>query len=593
MRSVPTRHLQAVVFASAGVLIGACNPKGTRKAVDPSEASTPHQTEATGTPCVPVRAAGNSRTIDDFEANPGRISGNEGRDGFWFDFNDGSGGKLLRQEQKDDSSVLHISSSGFSDWGAGVGASFLSSTSRTRACGYDASVYTGLRLRARGKGRIRLLLAGVSNVSTAEGGRCTRDGNSCYDLPGVWVDLAEQWQTIDEPFCSFVPEGWGGDRAGIAPSELVNVQFRFQAAQQVEFWIDDLSFYSDSADKPTSKCERKCPLDAIPRGATIAPAVSTATLTEEFTLHTFEQATKHCGTLTRRYFSFIPKQLTLRTAAPVLLVLHGAESNAESMQGFMTRGRFDELARRDGFIVVYANAAPGSHTNPLRNFPNTGSWRQEFFDDGEVDDVDYLMRVVEELKARRVIGESSPVYLVGISNGGGMVLKAARERPERFRGVAAVMAYDGDHPAPVPELRGKGLNRMLFLWSETDPGLPKGYVHVQKTMLPQWARALGLAQSVIDQPKRIELPDRVREGDSYQGKSQAAISSRGSRATKLDMSDENANIRLCLISFDRAGHFWPHPGGETEDFAIERWGFRNQDVNAADLVWEFFSRPAK
>jgi hypothetical protein len=37
---------------------------------------------------------------------------------------------------------------------------------------------------------------------------------------------------------------------------------------------------------------------------------------------------------------------------------------------------------------------------------------------------------------------------------------------------------------------------------------------------------------------------------------------------------------------------WPHPDGEIEQSKIERWGFRNQDMNAADVTWEFLRGPS-
>ena len=69
----------------------------------------------------------------------------------------------------------------------------------------------------------------------------------------------------------------------------------------------------------------------------------------------------------------------------------------------------------------------------------------------------------------------------------------------------------------------------------------------------------------------------------------AARSTRDSRAIAYDMSDAALNAALRIVVMDHAGHFWPHPGGESFDWALDHWGFRNQDFDAADLVWGFFS----
>jgi poly(3-hydroxybutyrate) depolymerase len=536
-----------------------------------------------------VLAAGKSGIIDDFETEPDRIALNEGRDGYWYSYDDSTGGKLEREERRDGTGVLYVASSGFTNWGAGVGFTLNPETSRTKVYPYDASAYSGIRLRARGRGRVRLLATSVASTPKSEGGSCTRSGDSCYDRPGVWVDLTGDWQTMSYPFCALVSEGWGSEPLGLSPADIVGFQFQFESSKDVELWLDDLEFFTLKPGETKSGCGPKCPMDAVPRGSKIEPSFSTLTLTEELTVHTFQQPTKSCGALTRRYLSYVPKRLSPRASVPVLIVLHGTGANAESMQHDMTHGRFDELAARDGFIVVYGNAAPGAYTDPFRGFPNTGVWNLGLYTDGEVDDVAYLLAVLDDLAVRGVTSGSNPVYLTGLSNGGGMVLEAAKRAPERFRGIAALMPYDGAEPTPVPELQNKGLDRVLFMYSVNDPGLPIGHHEVLKTLPPKWAAALGIPPTVVDNPKRTELPDRVREGDGYSGTSKTARATQGSQATRYDMVGKETDAQICLVVLDHAGHFWPNPVGDKVSWMTDRWGFRNQDFDAAELVWDFFS----
>jgi poly(3-hydroxybutyrate) depolymerase len=587
---------RSVLLASASTLLVGCiassppKPNVERRAAATSVGNE-RVTEDTGndTVCHPARAIGENGIIDDFERDQGRIMSNESRDGFWFSYDDGTGGKLVREELTSDTRVLHVTASGFSNWGAGVGATLLSSTTMTRSCAYDASAHSGIRFRARGKGRTRVLFATISNTPPEEGGQCTRARN-CYDRPGAWLDLKDQWQIVELPFNSLLPEGWGGDASGLNASELVSIQFRIPALIPFEMWLDDLSFFSLGREAAASNTANahKCPLDAVPVGAKIDPTSSVSKLKEGLSLRTFEQATKSCGTVTRRYLSYVPKRLEPRTSAPILIALHGSECSAEIMQ-YSTKGRFEELATRDGFIVVYGNAAPGAASDPASNFPNTGAWRQDFYDDGEVDDVAYILSVIDDLKARGVTNGKNAVYLVGLSNGGGMVLKAAKRAPDRFRGIAPFMAFDGVKPTPVPELHGKMLTRVLFAYTPNDPGLPSGYHEILQTLPAQWARALGLAQTVIENPKRTELPNGVREGDGYDGPSKAAQATLNSSAVQYDMCDANAATCLRTVVLDHSGHDWPNPAAETIGSIISRLGFHNQDFDAADLAWEFLS----
>ncbi|MGC4064736.1 MAG: hypothetical protein QM784_08855 [Polyangiaceae bacterium] len=159
----------------------------------------------------------------------------------------------------------------------------------------------------------------------------------------------------------------------------------------------------------------------------------------------------------------------------------------------MTQGRLDALATRDGAIVVYANAAPGPYSSDVPTWPNADTWRHDTRDDGEVDDVVYVEMVLEDLQKRGVISGANDVYLMGISIGGGMVLRIAKALPGRVKGIAPFMAYDGWQPTPVPLLNCSGISRILFGISSEDPGLPSGYRDELWKIASEWATAFWTA----------------------------------------------------------------------------------------------------
>lgn len=541
--------------------------------------------------CEKVRANGQTPLIDDFEVGEGQILDNEGRNGWWFDYNDGTGGKLVRREVEvaegeASKRALHVVASGFMKWGSGFGFNLHSASAAGVGCAYDASIYSGVRIRARGRGRLRVALGDVASTLPRYGGTCARPGESCYDQAGFWLRLEDQWKTFEVPFCAFLSEGWRGYVEGVDPSTLLSFHFQIGEGEDVEVWLDDLAFYQVTPSASAQHCGGACPLDAVPNPAIIEPARSNAPLTRELSLHTFEQPTKACGSITRRYLSYVPSRLAARTSAPVLFVLHGKGANAEFMRSYLTRDRFDALAERDGVIVVYGNAAPGVHSIGDPRFLNSGAWRQSFFDDNQVDDVDYLERVLDDLKARGVIDGNNALFLTGMSNGGGMVLEAARRLAHRVSGVAALMPYDGEHPKPVPDLVATKLKRVLIAYAIHDPGMLPGYHDVLAPLPAQWAKAMGLPEAVIAKPTKSALPDLVKEGANYRGKESVPLATRDSHVVQLDMvASTGAHVRTLIL--DHAGHFWPNPTQLTEDMVLNIWGFRNQDFDAADMAWDF------
>jgi polyhydroxybutyrate depolymerase len=513
----------------------------------------------------------------------------------WFDYDDGSSGSLSVEVRADgDNGVLHAVSNAWTVWGAGIGVLLHAPGSCTDYCAVDGSAHTGVRFRARGQGHLRLILATPDQTPVSEGGSCQLSGENCFDQAGADFELTQDWQVLSFPFCLLRPEGWGVSPSGfeLDVRQLTALHFRLTHSAPVELWLDDVEFYVAPNDAAAADCSLPCPLDAAPSAALIDPEYTELTLSDELGLYTFEQQTTgDCGSVTRRYLSYVPQQLGADLEAPVLFALHGSGANAESMQGLQTHGGLDELAEREGFIVVYGNAAPGAHTDPSPFIPNSGAWRQSFYDDGQVDDVEYLQLVLADLRLRGVIGESNPVYLTGLSNGGGMVLEAARRAPEMFAGIAPVMPFDGWIPSAVPDLTGTGLSRVLFAYAPEDPGLPDAYTAVLEGLPAQWAAALGMSPEAIAQPLSTAHPDVVQEGDGYVGEAEAALATRDSRVTQFDFATSDGRAALRVLRYERAGHFWPHPMPDSETWIIDRWGFRNQDVDASVAVVEFLLRP--
>jgi len=303
-------------------------------------------------------------------------------------------------------------------------------------------------------------------------------------------------------------------------------------------------------------------------------------------VHVFAQETARCGSVDRRYVSYVPRSLAAQTGAPVLLVLHGQGGSAEAMMTFQTRGTFNRLADEKGFVVVYGNGLPTSFN--IAGLPNSGRWRSEYTDLGAtVDEVDYLRRIVEDLTARGVIAGGNDVYLVGQSNGGGMVLSAARQRPDAYAGVAAFMPFAGFSPVAPPNLVGSRLRRVLFAYSLADPALPPSYpAEVLVPLARGWARALGVSDRDLEAPAETAVDDVVKEGAGNEMDDDVVRATRDSSLRQLDHRSTTGALRQLV--FDHAGHFWPTRAYVDPAALLSEFGLRNQDIEGATEVWRFF-----
>ncbi len=535
-------------------------------------------------------ATGDAPEISDFNGDTLNVLLNEGRGGAgWYKNDDGSNGKLTVELK---AGALHVISENWSVWGAGIGVVIAPTLSDTKHCYYDASHYAGIRFRAKGSGTFRFKVGTFASYPVSLGGICNQPGEGCFDSPGGTGALTSEWQTFEFPFCALKGEGWGREAIPLDPTQLIDMFFQLPTGQTTkELWIDDLAFFTTDTAESTIACEViSCPMATVPVPAMVQPETSWLTLTDEFTLRTFDQQTTHCGPIRRRYLSFVPKNLAVPSSAPVFIGLNGTGGDAESFRSFHTLGRLDELAARDGAIIVYANAAPGPYSSDNPQWRNANTWRTNERDDGEVDDVAYIEMVLDDMQKRGMITADNDIYLMGISNGGGMVLQIAKKLPERFKGIAPFMAYAGWNPTPVPPLSCSGVSRIIFGMSSEDPGLPDGYRNVLSALPSQWAAAAGLPQAVIDSPVVTALPNTVSEGANYSGDSPIALRTRNSHVIQTDMTAAGACARVRVLEFVGGGHLWPTPelGDKASLSYAEEYGFTNQDLDASDAVWEFF-----
>jgi len=184
-------------------------------------------------------AAGKSPLLDDFEDGDDGLAPLEQRAGFWRWAREsdapGTAPALIPVPRAEPSPrnklALHVKGGRLLDWGATVEVNF------SPPC-YDASVYGGIKLQARGPGRIYVALREVGVIPLAEGGTCERD---CHNPHVAKIELSREWRSYEFRWVDLRQRGL--TTPPLDPSRLHSVAFLIRPEDTpYDVWLDDVRF---------------------------------------------------------------------------------------------------------------------------------------------------------------------------------------------------------------------------------------------------------------------------------------------------------------------------------------------------------------
>jgi polyhydroxybutyrate depolymerase len=299
----------------------------------------------------------------------------------------------------------------------------------------------------------------------------------------------------------------------------------------------------------------------------------------------------------RRALIYAPANLPPRPV-PVVLVFPGYSTSAEAIASYNTHGRFETLADRDGFVVVYGNGLPNPPNARERITVPKGGFLSGCMAPhaGEGVDVAYVRQLLELLGAEIPI-DRTRIYATGISAGGGMALQLALEAPDLVAAIAPVapLAYQPTggwlmhcHPQP-----GYDRVSIAMVAATNDPFIsylpgpsrqyPGAHYSGMEAARDAWVAALGLAG-----PPEIDVLPDIVQTDSYEPDSGRASSTIERQRYRPGPDGRE----LWYYKAVGMGHAWPSP--------VESWrglwhlfGKNNQDLDFADEAWTFFQRHVK
>jgi polyhydroxybutyrate depolymerase len=264
-----------------------------------------------------------------------------------------------------------------------------------------------------------------------------------------------------------------------------------------------------------------------------------------FGQQTIDASINHGG-LERDYTLYIPASYSAGNEAPLLFNFHGYTSNAWQ-QAFYSN--FNTVADDEGFIIVY----------PEGTLDNTGTSHWNVGWGGStVDDIGFTSALIDSISADYSINQDR-VYSTGMSNGGFMSYQLACELSDRIAAIASVTgsmnmgwfnSCNPNHPMPIMEIHGTA-----------DGNVPYATI---PSIMDYWANFNNCNSSAII----TNVPN----------------TSTTDGCTAEHQIWENGNNGSTVEHYKIIGgeHSWPG--------ALFPNGVTNQDIDASEKIWEFFSK---
>ena len=249
----------------------------------------------------------------------------------------------------------------------------------------------------------------------------------------------------------------------------------------------------------------------------------------------------------RRYLLYVPESYDPESPTPLVINIHGF---AQWPANQMKVSQWNELADENGFIVVYPSGT---------GFP----WRWRVTDEPDKE-VAFISDLISKLEDDYNI-DSSRVYANGLSNGGGMTLLLSSKLSDRITAVGIVAGalygvdFDNSQVRPVPA---------IFFHGEADTiATYEGGFYERTGMtipsVPEFVASYAQANECNATPTTFMETGNI---------------------TGIRYSQCNQNADVVFYSIADGGHNWP--GGEPLPESIT--GKTTQEINATELMWEFF-----
>ncbi|MBI1785330.1 polyhydroxybutyrate depolymerase [Candidatus Sumerlaeota bacterium] len=276
-----------------------------------------------------------------------------------------------------------------------------------------------------------------------------------------------------------------------------------------------------------------------------------------------ERVAIQSGGSERSYLIHVPYSHEVVKGTALVIVLHGGGgTGAQAERSYGWSKKSDE----EGFIVVYPDGTGPMKTQVLTW--NAGNCCGPAMDQN-IDDVSFIRAVIEDVEKKYKINPKK-IYATGISNGGMMSYRLACELSGR---IAAIGPVAGALNCP-----------------DCAPKEPVSVVAVHGTADKHVLYNGGKPETKFDNHPRVDksVAESLGFWIKFDGCGEKPATETKGNITTATYDEGKNGTAVKLYTVKGGGHAWP--GGDRVSKMLDQ---PTQELNATDVIWEFFKTHPK
>jgi polyhydroxybutyrate depolymerase len=280
-----------------------------------------------------------------------------------------------------------------------------------------------------------------------------------------------------------------------------------------------------------------------------------------------------------RHYLLAEPQQPASGKRPLVLVLHGHMGSADLVFGReRLRDPFQRwlaIADREQVLVIAPDGAKGSD--------NKAGWndcRADATTSPKTDDVGFISALIDKAIADHN-ADPSRIYVMGMSNGGGMTYRLGVEMAPRLAGIVAMAAvWPAKSLCPAPNMPLP----VMVIHGTADKIVPYGGGDIGGRMLHGRGTSLGVEQTLALWRKLDQLPDAATQDAALPHHKESGDTS----AHRYVWGGDPRGLQVELIKVEKGGHTVPSIQHRMQWIADFLLGAQNADFESAEEAWRFF-----